>query len=260
MKPETGTIILLDVGNSNTRVCFSTGDRILGRKMVSAPTDLFFSRRFLMNAAGAMKDKGFERVVACCVVPKQVPKIRRFARRLTGKEPLFVRGGMDLGIRIRYPNRRQIGADRLANAVGARRLYGAPAIVVDFGTAVTFDVVNARGEYVGGVIAPGLSAMTDYLYEHTALLPRVELREPRSPVGKSTVDAMRVGAVLGYRGLVKEILAALRRERGLKGAVAIATGGYGDLIARKVREIDHVNPLLTMEGLRFIYLRKVTGT
>ena len=254
MKKEP-TIMLLDVGNSNTHFCFSTGRRILGRKPGSAFTAAFFSRHFLRNTAQALQHEGFDRVVACCVVPRHVPQIRQYARRLTGKEPILVSYRIDLGIGIRYPNPRQIGADRLANAVAAAKLYGAPSIVVDFGTAVTFDIVNRRGEYIGGVIAPGLAAMTDYLYEHTALLPHIELREPPSPVGKSTVAAMRVGAVLGYRGLVKEILGALRREPGLKNAAIVATGGYGDLIARKIPEIQHVNPLLTLEGLRFIYER-----
>jgi type III pantothenate kinase len=169
--------------------------------------------------------------------------------------PLLVNASVDLGIGVRYPNPKQIGADRLANAVGVAHLYGAPAIVVDFGTAVTFDIVNPRSEYVGGVIAPGLSAMTHYLYEQTALLPHIELHEPRSMIGKSTVDAMLVGAVVGYRGLVKEILAGLRGTPGMQKAVVVATGGYGGLIAGKIREIQHVNPLLTLEGLRFIYLR-----
>jgi type III pantothenate kinase len=104
------------------------------------------------------------------------------------------------GVALKYPNPGTLGPDRLANAIAARHHYGAPAIVVDFGTAVTFDVIDAEGNYVGGVIAPGLAAMTEYLHEKTALLPRITIREPRSPIGKSTEEAMRVGAVYGYRG------------------------------------------------------------
>jgi type III pantothenate kinase len=171
-------------------------------------------------------------------------------------EPVVVDSDTELGIGIDYPNPRQIGADRLANAVGVVRLYGAPAIVVDFGTAVTFDIVNARRQYIGGVIAPGIAAMTHYLHEQTALLPHITPREPRSLVGKSTVAAMQVGTVIGYRGLVKEIIGGLRKEPGMNRAVVVATGGYGTLIARKVPAIQHVNPLLTLEGLRFIYLHQ----
>ena len=184
-----------------------------------------------------------------------VPAATKRVLRMLPARPLIVNANIDLGIGVRYPRKKQIGADRLANAVGVAKLYGAPAIVVDFGTAVTFDIVNARREYVGGVIAPGLAAVTDYLYQRTALLPHIALAEPRSVIGKSTVEAMRVGAVIGYRGLVKEILSALKREPGMKKAVVVATGGYGELIARKIPEIQHANPLLTLEGLRFIYLR-----
>src|SRR5206468_11238115 len=120
---------------------------------------------------------------------------------------------VDLGVGIDYPNPKTIGADRLANAAAVAALYGCPAIVVDFGTAVTFDIVSARRNYVGGVIAPGLESMTNFLYQRTALLPKLSLKEPRSTVGRSTIEAMRSGAVFGYRGLVREILTRIRAER-----------------------------------------------
>jgi type III pantothenate kinase len=129
---------------------------------------------------------------------------------------LEVRPGLDLGIGIDYPDPDSIGADRLANAAACALLHGAPGIVVDFGTAVTFDVISKSGNYIGGVIAPGLNAMTGYLHDRTALLPNIKLREPRSAVGRSTEQAMLSGAVHGYRGLVKEILARIRAEPFLK--------------------------------------------
>ena len=133
------------------------------------------------------------------------------------------------------------------------QLYGHPAIVVDFGTAVTFDVVSSGGDYVGGVIAPGLEAMTNFLYQRTALLPRLTLREPRRAIGKTTRDAMMSGAVLGYRGLVREILLRLTAENfPRKRPRLVATGGYAQLIARKLPEIEAVHPNLTLEGLRII--------
>ena len=234
-------ILLIDVGNTNTDFAITDGQRI-GR-IVSVPTARLTG---IPRTVGA-----YTAAVLASVVPAATRKLQSWL----AVPPIIVSADCDLGVGIRYPNRKQIGADRLANAVGVANLYGAPAIVVDFGTAVTFDIVNSRREYVGGVIAPGLAAMTDYLHEHTALLPHIDLREPRSVIGKSTVAAMEVGAVFGYRGLVKEILAALRREPGLRRAVVVATGGYGDLLAQKVPAIQHVNPLLTLEGLRFIYLR-----
>ncbi len=233
-------ILLIDAGNTNTDFAITDGRRI-GR-IVSVPT---------ARLAGIPRAVGkYTAVVLASVVPAATRKLRCWLSMV----PLEVSADCNLGIGIRYPNQKQIGADRLANAVGVVNLYREPAIVVDFGTAVTFDIVNSHREYVGGVIAPGLAAMTDYLHEHTALLPQIDLREPKSVIGKSTVAAMEVGAVVGYRGLVKEILAALRRESGLHRAVVVATGGYGNLIAQKIPAIQYVNPQLTLEGLRFIYL------
>jgi len=132
-------------------------------------------------------------------------------------------------------------------------LYGCPAIVVDFGTAVTFDIISARGAYIGGVIAPGLEAMTNFLYQRTALLPRLSLREPRSAVGRTTRDAMISGAVFGYRGLVCEIIARIKNERFRRQKVrVVATGGYAQLIAARIPLIESVHPNLTLEGLRLV--------
>ena len=148
------------------------------------------------------------------------------------------------------PSRATIGPDRLANAVAARQRFGAPVVVVDFGTAVTFDVVNRAGNYIGGIIAPGLAAMTDYLHEKTALLPRIRIRETKMVVGKSTEQAMLVGAVHGYRGLVRGLIAGLKRELKARNLPVIATGGCAKLIASKIPEIYTVEPRLTLEGLR----------
>jgi type III pantothenate kinase len=137
-------------------------------------------------------------------------------------------------------------------------LYGSPAIVVDFGTAVTFDVVSAASDYVGGVIAPGLEVMTNYLYQRTALLPKLTLREPPRAIGKTTRDAMMSGAVFGYRGLVREILRHLTAENfPKKKPHLVATGGYARLIARKLPEIEAVHPNLTLEGLRLVANRNI---
>ena len=233
-------VLLIETGNTNTRFAITDGRKI-GR-VIFVPT---------AKLAGIPRAMGrYDAAVLSSVVPAATAKLCRWLP----VKPLLVNAGADLGIGIRYPQPKQIGADRLANAVGVVHLYGAPAIVVAFGTALAFDVVNPAREYVGGVIAPGLAAMTDYLHEHTALLPHIDLREPNSVIGKSTVDAMEVGAIIGYRGLVKEILAALRCEPGMRRAVVVATGGYGELLAQKIPAIQHVNPLLTLEGLRFIYL------
>ncbi len=240
MKSEK-PVLLINANNTNTSFALANRKRIL--RVVKTPTAAI--RKIPFTASQ------YNGVVLGSVVPAATKKLLQ----LLIERPLVVNAFINLGIGVDYPHKRQIGADRLANAVGVTRLYGAPAIVVDFGTALTFDIVNARCEYVGGVIAPGLAAVTDYLYQRTALLPRIKLSEPRSPVGKSTVAAMRIGAVVGYRGLVKEILTALKRERGLRDATVVATGGYAHLMAKKIPGIERVNPLLTLEGLRFIYMR-----
>jgi len=244
MKTER-PFLLVNINNTNTSFALANAKRIL--RVVKVPTVSVKEVPFGGDA------------VSGAVLASVVPSVTKRLRRRLPVRPLIVSARIDLGVGVRYPNKKQIGADRLANAAGVVKLYGTPAIVVDFGTAVTFDIVNADSEYIGGVIAPGLAAVTDYLYQRTALLPRITLAEPRSAIGKSTVDAMRVGAVIGYRGLVKEILHALKRERGMKRAIVVATGGYGELIARRIPEIEHVNPLLTLEGLRFIYLRNRTA-
>jgi type III pantothenate kinase len=240
MKKER-PFLLVNINNTNTSFALANTKRIL--RVIKVPTASV--RKIPFGNAG------IEGIVLGSVVPKMTKRVQR----LLPMRPIVVSADIDLGVGVRYPHKKQIGADRLANAVGVAKLYGTPAIVVDFGTAVTFDIVNSSREYVGGVIAPGLASVTDYLYQRTALLPRIKLAEPASVIGKSTVAAMRIGAVIGYRGLVKEILSALKRERGMKKAVIVATGGYGELIAKKIPEIEHVNPLLTLEGLRFIYLR-----
>ena len=182
------------------------------------------------------------------VVPKKNPAVLAAAKKI-----LWVTPRIKLGVGIDYPNPKTIGADRLANAAAVAKLYGCPAIVVDFGTAVTFDIVSTRRKYIGGVIAPGLEAMTNFLYQRTALLPKLSLKEPRSAVGISTIEAMRAGAVIGYRGLVREIISKVKAERfpGKKVHV-VATGGYAGLIATRLNEIDGVYPNLTLEGLRIV--------
>ena len=154
------------------------------------------------------------------------------------------------GVGIDYPRPGSIGPDRLANAVAVARHFGAPAVVVDFGTAVTFDVVDRARNYAGGIIAPGLAAMTDYLHEKTALLPRIKIHEVKTVIGRSTEQAMLIGAVHGYRGLVRALIAELKRELRVKHLPVVATGGYAKLIAARLPEISAVEPNLTLEGLR----------
>jgi type III pantothenate kinase len=236
--------LLIDISNSFTKLAFATRRRIA--KPVRIPTEEF-SRAALQRF---LKQRKIDIVVVCSVVPKKNVVVRRAAKRT---KILTLTPRVRLGVGIDYPNPKTIGADRLANAAAVAALYGCPAIVVDFGTAVTFDIISTQRKYIGGVIAAGLESMTNFLYQRTALLPKLSLKEPRSAVGRSTIEAMRSGAVIGYRGLVREIIARIKDERFPRKKVhVIATGGYADLIAARLHEIDAVHPNLTLEGLRII--------
>lgn len=233
--------LLVDNSNSFTKFALSSG-AALGpvRKAATRELDETVLRRVLRGWR-------FGTVVLSSVVPEKGELIARIA---APARVLRVDHKLKLGVGIDYPQPRAIGADRLANAVGVAHLHGAPAVVVDFGTALTFDIISRERNYIGGVIAPGLEAMTDYLHQRTALLPKITLREPPGAVGKSTKHAMLAGAVYGYRGLVRQILAEIRGEIGR--AKVVATGGYAELIATGVREIGEVHENLTLEGLRII--------
>ena len=236
--------LLIDISNSFTKLAFATQRRISKPKRIETPRlNRVALKRFIRN-------RKINLVVVCSVVPKKNAVVRS---SVSGVKILWLTPKIKLGVGIDYPNPKKIGADRLANAAAVTALYGWPAIVVDFGTAVTFDIVSAQRKYIGGVIAPGLESMTNFLYQRTALLPKLSLKEPRSAVGRSTMEAMRAGAVIGYRGLVREIIDRIKSERFARQKVwVIATGGYAGLIARQLDEIDAVHPNLTLEGLRIV--------
>src|SRR6266404_974764 len=236
--------LLIDISNSFTKLAFGTRRRISKPKRIETP------KLTIAALKGFIRSRKIQMFIVCSVVPTKNRVIRSAAK---GTKILWLTPKIKLGVGIDYPNPKRIGADRLANAAAVAALYGCPAIVVDFGTAVTFDIISADRKYIGGVIAPGLEAMTNFLYQRTALLPKLSLKEPRSAVGRSTMEAMRSGAVIGYRGLVREIIVRIKEERFAREKVhVIATGGYVELIARRLDAIDSVHPNLTLEGLRIV--------
>lgn len=250
-RKRTTDYLLIDISNSFVKMAFATTERI--DKPMRQPT--------VKLTAAALRRILAKRSPRAIVVSSVVPAKNKAIIAAAGAiRTLFLAPDLDLGVGIDYPSPRSIGGDRLANAAAVARLYRHPAIVVDFGTAVTFDVVSAKGDYVGGVIAPGLEAMTNFLYQRTALLPKLTLREPARAIGKTTRDAMMSGAIYGYRGLVHEILARLVAENfRRKKPCIVATGGYAQLIAEKMPEIDAVHPNLTLEGLRIVGNRNIGG-
>jgi type III pantothenate kinase len=244
-------ILLFDIGNTHTHVGLANGRRVL--KQINIPTREWLGGNAIALAKKFAGKNEIEGAILCSVVPRATPLVRKTVRAVWKLGALELNPKTVRGIGIDYPKPKSIGPDRLANAVAAKFHFGAPVVVVDFGTAVTFDVVNSRGNYVGGIIAPGLAAMTDYLHEKTALLPKIKIREPRSVIGKSTEEAMLVGAVHGYRGLVRGLIGELKRGLRAQKLPVIATGGYAKLIAAKMPEISAVMPDLTLEGLRLVW-------
>jgi type III pantothenate kinase len=242
-------LLLLDIGNTHTHLGLAGGKVTRQTEIPTAgwrdgnASEL--TRRFLGN-------RKITGAALCSVVPKATSPAQRFLKAL-GVPCVELTARTLRGVGIDYPKPSSIGPDRLANALAARRFFGAPSVVVDFGTAVTFDVVNSEGNYAGGIIAPGLAAMTTYLHEKTALLPKIEIREPKSVIGKSTTEAMLVGAVHGYRGLIRELIGELREELGARELPVVATGGYARLMARGLPMISAVMPSLTLEGLRILW-------
>ena len=244
-------ILLLDIGNTHTHLGLANRARVL--RQADIPTAAWFdgrAARLMKRFAGRAEISG---AALCSVVPRATPLAAGAVQRQWKIQPLRLTSATVRGVGIDYPRPTTIGPDRLANAVAARHHFGAPVVVVDFGTAVTFDVVNRHGDYIGGIIAPGIAAMTEYLHEKTALLPRIRIRETRAVVGKNTGQAMLIGAVHGYRGLVRELLLELRRELNCPRLPVIATGGYARLMAANLPEIARVDSLLTLEGLRLTW-------
>ncbi len=237
-----GTLVV-DISNTFTK--FAVADSCKVGRVYRIPTaDLSVAA-----LSDAIRTLRFQRGILASVVPAK----SRVVHEALGVDVLEVSAEINLGVGIRYPKPETIGADRLANAAAVVALFPLPAVVVDFGTAVTFDVVSSDGFYIGGVIAPGMAALTEYLHQRTALLPKVVLAKPPRVVGRSTREAMLSGAVIGYRGLIREILAEIATEQ-FNGVMpyVIATGGDASRISKLLPMFDAVAPGLTLEGLRRI--------
>jgi type III pantothenate kinase len=193
-------------------------------------------------------------IVIASVVPPIDWILRQFCERYFNQKPVFIEPGVKTGLPIRIDNPGEVGADRIANCVGAFEQYGGPCVVVDFGTATNFDVISAKGEFIGGAIAPGLNISADALFARAARLPRVEIKRPAKIIGTNTVDNLQIGLYYGHIGVVDSILERMLAELGAD-TVCVATGGLAHLIAGDSRYIKHINDNLTLDGLRIIYER-----
>ncbi|TMK97973.1 MAG: type III pantothenate kinase [Actinobacteria bacterium] len=249
-------LLVVDVGNTQTHFGAFRGEQLLehwrfATVRQSTADQLGAALRNLLELRG----HGFgdlEASIVSSTVPQLEPEWTAMAHRYLGHEMLVVGPGIKTGMAIRYDNPREIGADRLVNAVAIRERFGGPAVCVDFGTATTFDVLSRQGEYVGGALMTGIEISLEALSERGARLPKVDLAPPKSVIGKNTIDAIRSGVVFGYAGAIDAILRRLFDELGGRASV-IATGGLSSLVVPYCEEIEEVDDLLTLTGLRLLH-------
>jgi type III pantothenate kinase len=249
-------LLTIDIGNTNVKIGIFDGDEL------NATWNLATGIHRTSDEYGGvllnlMERKGISLqdvtgVALCSVVPPLSPALVELCRKYLNTDPLVIEAGVKTGMRIRLDNPREVGPDRVVDAVAAQSLYGKPAIVIDFGTATTFDVVSKEGDYLGGAIAPGIVIATEALYTRTAALPRIGLSHPKQVIGRNTISAMQSGIIFGYIELVEGMIRRIERELGSKAKV-VATGGQAYPLAEEIPAIDVVNPDLTLVGLRLIY-------
>jgi type III pantothenate kinase len=249
-------LLAVDVGNTQTVLGLYDGDRLAEHWRVATEAERTGDELgVVVGQLLELRDLGFEDVGGVCLsstVPPLVRAYEEFARDYAQARLLVLGPGTKTGIPIVYDDPREVGPDRIANAVAARERYGAPAVVVDFGTSTNFDIVSAAGEYVGGVLAPGIEVSMEALFARAARLVKVDFSAPPSVIGKTTVAGLQSGMVYGFAGQVDGIVARIRAEIG-ESAPVIATGGLAELIAPHAETIDTVDPLLTLEGLRLVW-------
>lgn len=251
-------LVLVDVGNTNTIFGIYRGDELLDSFRLSTDrertADEYGALLLPLFARAGIEPTEARDVVISSVVPPLHPTLERLAQSYFARPGWFIEPGVKTGMPIRYDNPAEVGADRIVNSLAARELYGAPVVVVDFGTATTFDVVNAAGEYVGGIIAPGISISAEALFSQASRLYRVDVKKPERLVGKTTAGAMQSGIYYGYIGLVDGILRRLLAELP-EARHVVATGGQASMIASGSELIDTVDDLITLKGLKLIYER-----
>ena len=249
-------LLAIDVGNSNNVIGLFSGEKLLTHWRIRTEWNrtadeywVLIKEFILLNN---VETETIDDIIIACVVPPLVPILQGMAKKYFLCEPLIVGPGVKTGISILYRNPSEVGADRIVNSVAAFEKYGRPLIIVDFGTATTFDVVSNKGEYLGGSIFPGVQISLEALFKNTAKLPRVDMTLPEMVIGKSTVESLRSGAVYGFSGMVEAIVKQIKDELG-QNARVIATGGVLDWITNKTSVIDTLDPFLTLDGLRIIY-------
>ncbi len=253
-------LLAIDIGNTNTVLGVFSGTELIGHwRLGSDPNRTTDEYAVLIRGLwefAKIPPEAVDGVIIASVVPALNRVFSDVARAFLGKEPLLIGPGIKTGMTIKYDDPREVGADRIVNAVAAFDKYKAASIVVDFGTATTFDCVGKKGEYLGGVIAPGIGVSMEALFNKASKLPKVAFAKPPHIIAKNTVHAMQAGSYFGYAAMVEGLLKRLFDEMGQR-PVVIATGGAARQVAEEIGEIDHVDEFLTLEGLRIIYQRNL---
>lgn len=250
-------IFAMDIGNTNIKAAVFEGERLL-KKWRCATNLTMTSDQYGILMADLFRYHGLdmraiEGIMISSVVPTINYTIEHMCRDYLGKDPKLLVPGMKTGLNIRYENPRELGSDRIANAVAVATLYGGPSVFIDFGTATTYGVISAKNEFLGGAIGPGLRMMNAALASGTAKLPSIELVVPPAVIGRTTVTNIQAGILYGYMGSVEKIVNEMKRELGCPQARVIATGGMAHLVKANSSVIDEIDPNLTLSGLRLIY-------
>jgi len=251
-------LLAVDVGNTHIKLALYRDRALLANWVIATDRDRT-ADEYAVLWQQLFRSSGYDfpdidGVAISCVVPPLVSPLRDLCERHLHRTPLEVGPGIRTGMRILYDNPREVGADRIVSAIAVYARHGGPAIVVNFGTATTFTAVSAQGDFLGGAIAPGVGISVEALVEHAAQLRKVELTRPPAVIARNTIAAMQSGVLYGFAGQVDGVVERMRQELGGRATV-VGTGGFAELIAPVARSIDHVDPLLTLEGLRLLYAR-----